>query len=206
MLLGSILCVRNKPNWLSDLPPYPSVGKNISDTKLFLQLVTYIQQAYSTVLLTEFITSILRAGGISPSRLGRRWNRVAGSLLSRMSLLQGELRVIHLACFFFSKQTSERAFYIVLVEDKVLGEMAIQLDTGQLFLCSCMSSCSPVFKEISAQRCWVAAFGVYESKECNVVLMMILKLLLLYNSLTNSITSNLYLWNHRIDPSVFFRC
>lgn len=55
-----------------------------------------------------------------------------------MSLLQGELRVIHLACFF-SKQTSERAFYIVLVEDKVLGEMAIQLHTGQL-LCSYMFS------------------------------------------------------------------
>jgi len=39
----------------------------------------------------------------------------------------------------------------------------------------------------------MVASGVHESKEMNAVLMLILKLFLLYNSLTNSITSNLYL-------------
>lgn len=63
---------------------------------------------------------------------------IAGFLLYKMSLLQGELGVIHLDYLSFSKQTSERTLYIVLVEDKALGSMAIQLDTGQPFLCPYM--------------------------------------------------------------------
>lgn len=104
--------------------------------------------------------------------------------------------MIHLSNLLLSKLVSEAAFSNALVEDKVLVYVVIQLDMGKSVLHSYVLMLSDILGEkcLEVPSCTILGLSVHDSRQCNAVLIPILKLFLRCNSSMNSTTCNLYVF------------
>lgn len=117
--------------------------------------------------------------------------------------------MIHLSNLLLSKLVPEAAFSNALV-GKVLVYMAIQLDMGKSVLHSYVLMLSDILGEkcLEVPSCTILGLSVHDSRQCNAVLIPILKLFLRCNSSMNSTTRNLYVFMklHKSFNFFFPRC